>query len=232
MPIAPRELIDQEELLASSPLFSSLTMKQYGQIRNHITTARLKENEILFHRGDAFHSFYLVITGKIGLFRVSLSGQEKIIELATRGGAFAEALMFNENPIYPVSARVMEDAHVFKINATHFRNMLLTSPEACMSILANVSCRLHTLVDEIDNLSLLNGRNRLSVFLLDRALTNGTEFELDIPKHAIASMLSVKPETLSRLFKELITNEIIEVNEQHIRVFDLDGLRKFSGIYS
>lgn len=220
----------KEELLSQTPLLSSLNSSQLHEISSHISSINLKEGETLFNQGDQYHSFYLVISGLIKLYRHSASGQEKIIELEGSGQTFAEALMFNEGSSYPVTATAMQDSVLFKINARHFRGLLLESPETCMSVMSDLSYRLHALLTEIDNLSLLTGRNRVSMYLLDQALTKGNEFSLEIPKNAIANKLSLKPETFSRLLKELCNQKTIEVHDRHILILDLQSLRKLAGI--
>lgn len=222
--------LNKEAVLSQNPLLSSLTSEQLHDISSHISIVKLKDGETLFNQGDEYHSFYLVISGLIKLFRHSPSGQEKIIELEGAGKTFAEALMFNEQSNYPVTATAMQKSVLFKISAIHFRNLLLESPETCMSVMADLSYRLHGLLKEIDNLSLLTGRNRVSMYLLDQALTKGNKFRLEIPKNAIANMLSLKPETFSRLLKELSNQKTIEVHDSGILVLDLNSLRKFAGI--
>ena len=220
----------KQEVLIKNPLLSRLNADQLDEISGHITTITLDEGEVLFNQGDEYHSFYLVVSGLVKLYRLSASGQEKIIELEGAGKTFAEALMFNEGSNYPVTSKAMQKTVLFKINATHFRNLLLESPETCMTVMSSLSYRLHALLKEIDNLSLLTGRNRVSMFLLDQALTKDKEFRLEIPKNAIACMLSLKPETFSRLLKELCTQKVIEVHDNRIVVLDMQLLRKFAGI--
>jgi CRP-like cAMP-binding protein len=226
----PKEALNKLELLSNSPLLSALNDEQLKNMSSHIVTTKLQEDEVLFNQGDEYHSFYLVVRGLVKLFRISASGQEKIIELEGAGETFAEALMFNEQPNYPVTAKAMQPSVLFKINAKYFRSFLLKSPQACMSVMADLSYRLHTLIKEIDNLSLLTGNNRLSMYLLDQALTKGKDFHLEIPKNVVASILSLKPETFSRLLKDLSTRKIIKVKGNLIQVLDLHQLRKSAGI--
>lgn len=221
---------DKEALLSQSPLLSSLSPEQLNEISTHISQTRLKEGETLFKQGDGYHSFYLVVSGLIKLYRHSPSGQEKIIELEGSGRIFAEALMFQKQANYPVTATAMQDSVLYKISGIHFKNLLLKSPETCLVVMSDLSYRLHALLKEIDNLSLLTGRNRVSMYLLDQALTKGSEFRLEIPKNAIANQLSLKPETFSRLLKELCKNNVIEVHDSLIIVLDLQSLRQFTGI--
>lgn len=46
-----------------------------------------------------------------------------------------------------------------------------------------------------------------------------------MPKHVIASRLSVKPETLSRTFKRLVEDDYISMEEKYIAIKDVQVFR-------
>ena len=219
-----------ETSLRDNLLFSRLNDSQLNEMCKSARLVQLDEGEPLFHQGDRVHSFYYVESGLIKLYRQSPEGHEKIFELEGPGRIFAEALMFLSAERYPVSAAALQNSQVIAINTKIFLNILKQSTEVSLSIMGDLSHRLHDLINEIDQLSLQSGRNRVAMYFLDKALNKGLEFILDIPKNAIASMLSVQPETFSRLVKELRTQQVIEVNEQSIKVLDLTRLRQFAGI--
>ena len=221
---------DIADHLRQSPLFSGLDQEQLSEIAHHAHPLELKEGQSLFNHGEPVHSFFFVIDGLIKLYRQSPSGQEKIIELENPGQTFAEALMFNDQPVYPVSAIAMKPARVISISTRHFRDILLRSPELSFRVMGELSLRLHELINEIDHLSLMTGRNRVAAYFLDQAALKGDDFHLDIPKHAIASILSLQPESFSRLIKELVKRGAIEIHDSHIRVLDADELRRAAGI--
>ncbi|RLA20104.1 MAG: Crp/Fnr family transcriptional regulator, partial [Gammaproteobacteria bacterium] len=47
----------------------------------------------------------------------------------------------------------------------------------------------------------------------------------DTPKTVIASRLSVRPETFSRILKQLIQEHLIKVEGKNIEILDIDGLK-------
>ena len=216
--------------LRRSPLFSGLTDDELGEIARRAHLIELREGQGLFDHGEPVHYFFFVMDGLIKLYRQSPSGQEKIIELENPGQTFAEALMFNEQPVYPVSAIAMKPSRVISISTRHFRDILARSPQLSFRIMGELSIRLHDLINEIDHLSLMTGRNRVAAYFLDQAAVKGDDFLLDIPKHAIASILSLQPESFSRLIKELVKRGAIAVQDNHIRVLDQDELRRAAGI--
>ena len=66
-------------------LFSSLSDEALVRLGQYCRTVRLKNDESLFHQGGDAHSFYIVLSGNIKLFRVSPDGQTKVIEVIATG---------------------------------------------------------------------------------------------------------------------------------------------------
>jgi CRP-like cAMP-binding protein len=216
--------------LLDAPLFSSLDETVLKQLTPNCHLLDLAEGQALFNHGEPVEHFFFVISGLIKLYRQSPNGQEKIIELEKPGQTFAEALMFNEQPVYPVSAVTMKPSRVISISASHFKNLLSRSCEVSFKVMGQLSLRLHELINEIDHLSLMTGRNRVAAFFLDQAAHKGDDFQLDIPKHAIASMLSLQPESFSRLIKELVKSGAIAIRDTHVSIRDRERLRQAAGI--
>jgi CRP/FNR family transcriptional regulator, dissimilatory nitrate respiration regulator len=219
----------REELRKSS-LFGCFDQDQFEELCRHVRVVHLDKGDVLFNQGEEAHSFYFVFSGMIKLYRLSVDGNEKIFELEAEGSTFAEALMFNEPSLYPVSASALQESTLLEINNQNFRHILSQSFKTSLMIMGDLSKRLHGLINEIDNLSLMTGRNRIATYMLEQALINGREFTLKIPKNAIASILSLQPETFSRLIKELCMKKVIEVRDSHIKVLDMSALRKNAGI--
>ena len=225
-----QESTDSVSQLRRNPLFSCLTDEQLAGLRGHASRVELREGEVLFNQGDPADLFYFVDKGLIKLYRHSVEGNEKIFELEKPGQVFAEALMFRGLNSYPVSAAAMQSSTVVGINNNRFLEVISESHETALSMMADLSLRLHQMLGEIDRLSLLNGRMRVAAYLLDQYLVNGREFTLEAPKNAIASMLALQPESFSRLLKELITQRVIRVKDHHFEILDDHLLRKRAGI--
>ena len=147
----------------------------------------------------------------------------KVIEIVTPGQTFAEALMFLEHPHYPVSASALNDAEVISFDASQFLKMLNQSSSSCMVLLGTMSQRIRGLVQEIDNLSVQNGRHRLSSYLLEQA--GDSDFvKLPVAKSVLASRLSIQPETFSRIVKQLKNACAIKVDGSEIEIIDREQL--------
>ena len=213
------------EALGTSHLFSELTEAQMDRVRRHSHVTDMIEGESLFFQGDNATSFYLVVSGRIKLFRISPDGKEKVVEIMEEAGAtFAEALMFMDQPHYPVNATAIGASRVIGINGKDFKAMLRESIDTCFLLLGGMSFRLRGLIREIDALSLDTGTVRTVSYLLNQAPADSNCFELTIAKSVIASRLSVKPETFSRILRNLHEQEILSIDGRNVTIHDRDAM--------
>ena len=212
------------EALNTSHLFSELTEAQLDRVRRHSHITDMLEGESLFFQGDNATNFYLVLSGRIKLFRISPEGKEKVVEIMETGATFAEALMFMDEPHYPVTATALSPSRVIGINCKDFKSMLRDSIDTCFLLLGTMSFRLRGLIREIDALSLDTGTVRTVAYLLHQAAPDSDNFELKIAKSVIASRLSVKPETFSRILKNLHDQEIVTIDGRNVTIHDRDAM--------
>jgi CRP/FNR family transcriptional regulator, dissimilatory nitrate respiration regulator len=99
--------------------------------------------------------------------------------------------------------------------------MLRESPETCLRMLGHLSQRLHMRIREIEHLTLESATHRLVRMIEGRlpADTDGpAEIQLQESRQEIASRLSMKPETLSRILRTLSDSGAISVQGRVLRV--------------
>jgi len=216
--------------LRKNPLFRFLQDHQLDRLLRTTRRLELKSGDVVFNQGVEATFFYHVVSGLIKLHRQSPDGQEKIFHLARPGRAFAEALISRQYNQYPVTATAVQKSSVIAINIRDYTNTLESSFDTSLAVITDLSHRLHELIAEIDQLSLLSGRSRLSTYLLDHYLQKGPSFMLEVPKKEIASLLALQPETFSRLLKELCDDGVIASQGKDITILDDQLLRKKAGI--
>lgn len=205
-------------------LFSSLDQSQLKRVVRNAVRIRLNEGDALFQQGDPAARFYLATMGQIKLFRLSPAGNEKVIDIVTPGHTFGEALMFLETPHYPVGAEALQPSEVISIDAVDFADMLRGSVETCFVLMGDMSQRLRGRLREIDELSLHSATCRVAAYLAKHVQPGSDSFELPVAKQIVASRLSVKPETFSRIIKSLTSAGVIKVVGSRVTVCDREAL--------
>ncbi len=221
------------DVMIKNPMFSGLPAEDFRKVSKSSVYMEMKSGDVLFRQQDPANEFFLLVTGKIKLSLLSVEGTEKVVDIINAGNTFAEAIMFRGMPGYPVNAEAVGDCSVLRINAEVYKDILRKSPEACFMVMSRLSVRIHWLMTELDRLSLHNATYRLVSYLLENVpkdVTEETEIQLAIPKHVLASRLSITPETFSRTIKRLVNEGKLEVHESHIILQDLEELRRMIAV--
>ena len=217
------------EDLKQGALFSRLTPEQIRRVAGRAARVSLREGQALFEQGDPADRFYLVLEGQIKLYRLSPAGNEKVIEVITAGSTFAEALMFLERAYYPVGAVALQPSLLVGVDARDFAAMLRESVDTCFLLMGDMSQRLRGLIREIDDLSMHSATCRVAGYLLNLA-GERDQVELQIPKQVLASRLSVKPETFSRIVKSLNARGIIRMQGSQVHIDDRKALAEVADV--
>lgn len=202
-------------LIAAQPFAAGLGDDALERLIDTAAHRRVAEGQFLFHQQAAATRFFVVIEGKLKLYRISAAGSEKIIGRVGAGDSFAEGIAFMECPRYPVHAQAIEDSRVIGLSRKVYREQLIASPETCLAVMGKLTGRISRLLDEIECLTLRGGRDRVIRFLLglvpnDGAARNDATITLPARKNTIAAQLSIRPETLSRILAGLNRDGLIQ----------------------
>jgi len=214
------------EQIRQSHLFEQLTDAELKQVASHGQVVELYAGQTVFSQGESCHHFYLVQRGMIKLYRTSVDGTEKVMDLAGPKQLFAEAAMFAGK--YPLHAAAIEPSTVFAFDCKDFMAQMRNNVELCFRLMSNMSQRLHGMINEIDRLTLHSGTQRLAEYLLEQVpegVMQSPCIRLLVPKLVIASRLGIQPETFSRIMARLRSDGMIETHNDTILLKDLGALR-------
>ncbi|MDH5394750.1 MAG: Crp/Fnr family transcriptional regulator [Gammaproteobacteria bacterium] len=210
------------------PLFEALEQSQLEEVLSSSSILNLPARTTLFEKGTPADYFYMLRRGQIKLFCLSAVGDEKVMDILYPKQTFAEAIMFMQKHVYPVSAETIIDSEVFRFDMKVFYNILKESHESCFRLLGIMSRHLHAKVNDINNLTLHNATHRLVIYLLGQLPENAaalSNIHLSTPKNVIASLLSIQPETFSRILLRMSKQNLIEIHGNDISLIDVEGLR-------
>ena len=220
----------QYETIRGHYLFSGLNDTEFETLAAQISIESCDKGQILFHRGDDAEAFFFVESGQFELSLISRDGQKKVIEVIAHGRTFAEAIMFMPEGKFPVTAEALSNSTVYRIPNEAYRSLLQDNSDACMRLLSDVCYHLHQRVREIERLTIQNAHSRLASYLIDHIVeTNDDEatVRLDLPRHVVASRLSITPETLSRLLRAMADDGILTIDDRLVFVHSLARLRPY-----
>ena len=211
-------------------LFSGLVQEDFDALMTSASRVTLDKGEVLFHRGDDARYFYFVDSGQLELNLVAPTGQKKVLEVVGHGRTFAEAVVFMREHKYPVTCEALEASVLCQVPNKAYLDLIGANPDACMRLLSDVCRHLHARVREIERLTVQNAHSRLVSYLLDHVVESDDDeatIRLELPRHVIASRLSITPETLSRLLRTLVDEGILTIEDRIIFVHSLARLRPY-----
>lgn len=222
---------DIPALLSAVPLFQELSPQQIASIADSTRLRRATRGEILFRKGEESRGFFVVIQGQIKLGFATPHGQEKVVEVIGPRQSFGEAVMFMNRP-YPVFAEALLDSVLLHVARSAVFELLDRDAGFARAMLAGLSRRLHSLVDDVEAYSVRSGAQRVIGYLLqqcgdDTAAARDLTVTLPVSKQVLASRLNLTPETLSRVFHALSEDGLIEVHGRQITTRDLQRLREY-----
>lgn len=186
---------------------------------------------MIFHEGDPARGFYIVETGKVKIFKLSLEGKEQILHIYGPGKPFGEVPVF-EGTAFPASALAMARSTIIFIPRDKFVQLISDTPALAMNMLGMLSMRLREFTIQIENLSLKEVPARLASYFLTlsrekerkktRKPVNG--IELPISKAQLANLIGTTPETVSRMLKKMADTRLITVSGRVITIDDPEGM--------
>ena len=211
--------------IASIPLFEDLPKEQQEDLAMIVTDQVYKRGQAIFSEGDEATGFYVGITGRVKIFKLSFEGKEQILHIFGPGEPFGEVPVFTGQH-FPANAEAMEDGRIFFFPRPSFVELIKKNPSIALNMLAVLSLRLRRFTHLIDDLSLKEVPGRLSAYLLylSEQEKGISDLELTITKSQLASLLGTIPETLSRIFGKMSKQGLIELDGPRIRILDRQGL--------
>ena len=183
------------------------------------------KGKIIFTEGDEGNGFYIVLKGRVKVFKVSPEGKEHIFHIVGPGETFGQVAVYAGRS-FPASAEAITKTHLLFIPRAAFARLIADNPSLAMSMLAVLSLRLREFTVQIENLSLKEVPGRLAAHLVYLAEEQGRtdRVVLDIPKGQLASLLGTSPETLSRIFARMSEEGLIRVHGKEIELLDYQEL--------
>ncbi|MGA1791636.1 MAG: Crp/Fnr family transcriptional regulator [bacterium] len=218
------------EYLAEIPLFKGLPRVYLERLATISIKKAFNKDKVIFFEGSESTGFYIVMSGKVKIYKLSSEGKEQILHFFGPGEPFGEVPAFTGNP-FPAYAEAIEDADVLFFPKNAFVDLIKKDPSLALNMLAVLSHRLQRFTNVIENLSLKEVPGRLAAYLIYSIENeNGAhEFFLDISKGQLASLLGTIPETLSRILTRMVKQGFIDSDgKRFIKILDRRGLEELA----
>ena len=217
------------DVISTIPLFNGLPEDQLEAIKKIAIEKQINKGEIVVSEGDEGKGFFVIVEGRVKVFKVSAEGKEQILHIFGPGQPFGEVPVF-AGQRFPANAQAIDDTKALFFPRVAIVGLITANPSLALNMLAEMSKKLRLFAMQIENLSLKEMPARLASYLIHLADEQDQEevVTLKISKGQLASILGTIPETLSRIFAKLSGNNLIRVEGKKITLLDRSGLEDLS----
>ncbi len=217
------------EIISQAPLFHGLSEDSLKKIYEITTEESFGKDESIFFEGESAATFYVVVEGQVKIYKLSRQGKEQILHIYGPGNPFGEVPVFSGSN-YPANALALKKTTLLRFNRSDFYALVEKDPSLALNFIGILAGRLREFTVQIERLTLMEMPARLASYLLylsgEQAEKN--EVNLAISKGQIASLLGTVPETLSRIFARMSSQNLIKVQGSRIIIIDQEGLEDLS----
>ena len=194
---------------------------------------RVKRGDTLFNAGDDFNAVYAIRSGFLKTTVIHDDGREQVTGFHMPGELLG--LDGIGSGKYNGNALSLEDAEVCVLPFSLVEELGREIPvmqRHLHGVLSREIVRDHGVMMLLGS---IRAEERLAAFLLNlskRFTHRGyspSDFHLRMTREEIGSYLGLKLETVSRLFSRFQDDGLIEVQQKHVRIVDIEGLQAVMG---
>jgi CRP/FNR family transcriptional regulator len=211
--------------LGETPLFKGMDHAHLTQIRRIAQERNYTNGDAIFWEGDPANGFYVILKGKVKIYKTSFDGKEQILHIYGPGHPFGEVPVFSGSR-FPANAQALAASRLLFFPRSDFVDLISANPALALNMLAVLSMRLRQFTVQVENLSLKEVPARLASYLilLSKEQKSTDRVSLPISKGQLASLLGTIPETLSRIFNKMTGQGLITVSGREIELVSWEGI--------
>ena len=216
------------ETLSVLPHFRLLPADMLDRIAGCARSRSLRAGDVLFREGESCRGFFAIQAGAVKLYRSSPDGREQVVHNLREGQTFAEAALLSMGR-YPAAAVATETpTELVEIAGEPFLRLFREDGRLASAMVGSLCMRLLSLVERVEELSLVHAGSRLARFLLRQPVSGASDrfaVDLPMPKKDLAAHLSMTPETLSRLLRRWQDRGWIASERSSVTIVDAGKLQ-------
>lgn len=211
--------MQKEDILKNIWLFKELSPSKLQDLSKISTFKNYKKSNILFYEGEQAESLFILLEGKLKIYKIDSNNNEIILHLLKPVSLIAEMVYF-EDIKFPANASFMQDSKVLAIDYKIFKEQFLKNEDILLNFIKSLNHKIMLLEKVISNKITLKAKEKIAKYIFN----NAQKLDL-LTQRQIAKELFMAPETLSRHLKILKKDKIIQIVKTKIQILNKQELR-------
>ncbi len=217
--------------MSANPWFGALPLADRQALLGASELLRLRPGEMLFRQGDAPGGFYGLASGSLNISSLREDGREAILVVLEAGNWIGEISLMDRQP-RTHDATALAAAEVLVVPQAAFAALMQGAPFA-RAIAGLLAARVRSLYGMVEDAALRSTRARVARRLLllargDATLAPKTRPVLPVSQEALAMMLGITRQTLSKELKALVEQGAVALHYRRIEITSAARLQALS----
>lgn len=217
------------ELICRIPVFRGLAEEDCGRLAAVSKIERMEKGKTLFSEGDPSDVFYILVEGRVKIFKVTPDGRDIILGIFEPGEPLGAVAVYRAVD-YPATAEILEESTLLAIPRRDLFQLLETYPTLTRGLLGALSLRLMELAGRLADLT--GGRleprfARLFLKLADsmgEELKDGVFVPLHLSRQELADFTGTTIETTIRIMSRWGKDGLVVTEKEGFRIPDREEL--------
>jgi CRP/FNR family cyclic AMP-dependent transcriptional regulator len=217
--------------LARLPLFAALDDESAATLEAAMTTRSVPRGHIVFREGDAGDRLFVILDGKVKIWRSAADGRENLLAVLGGGDMFGELSLFDPGP-RTASVSAVTDSRLASLDHDDLRPLLLDRPAVAGQLLRALAQRLRRTNESLADLVFTDVPGRVAKALLDLAEKFGTEeadgtrVQHDLTQEELAQLVGASRETVNKALSEFASRGWLQLEGRTVLLIDRDRLAR------
>lgn len=202
------------DMLRGVPIFAELSNAALERLVVRCVPRAVGAGFTLFRAGERCSGLYVVLEGRVRIYRSSPEGKEQTLTVEGPGRPVAELPLVDGGP-YPASAVTTAPSRLLFLPRAEFEHAFRTDPDVAAAVVRALGARLRHFVQLLETVTFRDVAARLAMLLADYSDRQGrvrgdvVELELERTQEELATELGTARESISRALKQLATRGLI-----------------------
>ncbi len=205
-------------LLKQVALFQGFSAPELRTLAGSAVKVSCPKNKLLLSEGDCTDCLYVIISGRVKVYRTDEDGKQVILAMLGAGEYFGEMALLDNEP-RSASCITRTDCELLTIPKEGFMEIFSLNPTA-LNLLKGMSHRLREANQMIKSLALFDVYGRVARLLTDMAEPDGDRKIIPerLTHQEIANMVGSSREMVSIILKELTEGGFVSVADRQIQL--------------
>lgn len=215
-----------------NPMWEAMTDEERQLVMSHIEEVRFAKNEIIHLEGDESEHVWVLMSGKVRIYKEGVGQRQQIIRLLKPYDIFGYRACIADEP-YNSNASAFEDSVVYQMKRDDFLTLVRNNGKLCYEVMLMMAKDLA--ISEIQTVNLtqkhIRGRLAESLVLLLKNYgyeQDGKTLAMLLPREDLANMSNMTTSNAIRTLSQFAQEGLIAINGRHIQILDEQELEHIS----